>query len=212
MTSGEIAVALVLFIMQGILIYMLVPFLKSYGGKRGEILAIKEGIETVLSNLRRIQTTTEQIRADASYRVWDRQMRWTFKKDLYVRLLESLGQRLQVLDRLIETVADTPKGFVAHLFIQSVITQKEEEQKELLALNTDLNREIQRVAAVAGIALSAETAEALSWISTQLDLLRAAPAPDMLMQLSQERNVLQKGFDTIAASAKRDIGTNEPDI
>jgi hypothetical protein len=59
-------------------------YLGSYLREKGKNLATREDVE-------RITRTTEEIKAEISGQMWEVQTRWSFKRDLYIRLLEGLG-------------------------------------------------------------------------------------------------------------------------
>jgi hypothetical protein len=65
----------------------------SYLREKGKNLATKEDVD-------RIVRKTEDIKAEITGDLWERQNRSMFKRDVYVRLLENLGIATMALDRL----------------------------------------------------------------------------------------------------------------
>ncbi len=68
-------------------------YLGSYLREKGKNLATREDID-------RIVRKTEDIKAEISGDLWERQNRWTFKRDLYVRLLTALGETASAVRQL----------------------------------------------------------------------------------------------------------------
>jgi len=64
--------------------------LTGYFSEKGKQIATKKDIEDVLSELRKVTTETESIKAQISGNVWLRQTVWTQKRESYASLLRSL--------------------------------------------------------------------------------------------------------------------------
>ncbi len=69
--------------------------------RRGETAAVKRDLETIKDNLRQTSSATEAIKAEITGDLWERQNRWSFKKDLYIRLLVGLGEAASAVRQLI---------------------------------------------------------------------------------------------------------------
>jgi hypothetical protein len=67
-------------------------YLDGYLGEKGKTLARREDIEELKKEVQILTKETETIKAQIADQVWDRQMRWQQKRDMYHRLLESIGQ------------------------------------------------------------------------------------------------------------------------
>ena len=65
----------------------------SYLREKGKNLATKEDVD-------RIVRKTEDIKAEVTGELWERQNRWTFKKELYIRLLDDLGEAASAVRQL----------------------------------------------------------------------------------------------------------------
>jgi len=54
--------------------------------EKAKNLATHEDIQKLIDQVRE----TERVKSEISDRMWDRQTRWTYKRDLYVRIIECL--------------------------------------------------------------------------------------------------------------------------
>src|ERR1022692_1694989 len=80
-------------------VYLLARFthgFDAYAGERARLLAQFHNLDKLVEQTTKLTATTETIKARISDEVWDRQMRWNFKRDMYVRLMEAIGERLDV--------------------------------------------------------------------------------------------------------------------
>jgi hypothetical protein len=66
-----------------------------YLSEKAKNLATHEDIQKLIDQVRE----TEQIKADIGNRIWHRQERWTYKRDLYIRLVESMTSLLALAAR-----------------------------------------------------------------------------------------------------------------
>lgn len=76
-------------------VYLLARFTSvfdAYAGERAKLLAQFHNLDRLVEQTEKLTATTETIKAQISDEVWDRQMRWNFKRDLYIRLLENVGE------------------------------------------------------------------------------------------------------------------------
>jgi len=63
----------------------------AYWKKKGEQAATHEDLENVTKEVRAITKTTEQIKAEISAGLWDRQKRWELKRDVLLELTKKSG-------------------------------------------------------------------------------------------------------------------------
>src|SRR6266704_2630378 len=77
-------------------------YFSPYLSKKGENLATHEDIYKLVDQVRE----TERVKAEITDRTWDRQMRWNFKRDMYIRLMEALAERADVesYNKLLEQI------------------------------------------------------------------------------------------------------------
>jgi hypothetical protein len=75
----------------GVVVAIFVFWLKFYFGpyltQKAKNLATHEDIQRLVDQVRE----TERIKAEISDSTWDRQARWTYKRDLYIRLVECMS-------------------------------------------------------------------------------------------------------------------------
>jgi hypothetical protein len=93
----QIALALVagIPILTTLGVYVLARFsnvFDAYAGERAKLLAQFHNLDRLVEQTERLTLTTETIKTQISDEVWDRQMRWNFKRDLYIRLLQRVGE------------------------------------------------------------------------------------------------------------------------
>jgi hypothetical protein len=74
----------------GVVVAIFGLWLKSYFGpyltQKAKNLATHEDIQRLVDQVRE----TERVKAEISDSTWDRQARWTYKRDLYIRLVECM--------------------------------------------------------------------------------------------------------------------------
>src|SRR5215472_597637 len=58
------------------------PFVTGYSTKKGENLATREDIANVVKQVEAVTRTTEEIKAEVSAGIWDRQKQWEMKRDV----------------------------------------------------------------------------------------------------------------------------------
>ena len=74
------------------LILRLTRPLDSYTDEFAKQVVRHQNLEKVVEETRRITDAAEKIKSELSHENWDRQTRWTAKRDLYVRIAEALGE------------------------------------------------------------------------------------------------------------------------
>lgn len=94
--SGSIGIAILAFI----LLNMLRPYVTKRSEEEAKIDALAASIEIVKENTAQLTAVTKKIEADISDRVWDRQARWNFRRDNYVRVLEVLAESTNIRSQI----------------------------------------------------------------------------------------------------------------
>ena len=63
-------------------------------------------LDRLVAQTEKLTATTETIKARLSYEMWDQQMRWTAKRDSYISLMETLGERhdVEARNKLLEQI------------------------------------------------------------------------------------------------------------
>jgi len=64
---------------------------KTLGGKKGELQAMHEGIDKLLEQVNVVTKRQEEIKADILDAVWEKQTRWTIKKEVLFETLREMG-------------------------------------------------------------------------------------------------------------------------
>jgi hypothetical protein len=171
--------------------------------KRGETEAVQKDLQRILDQLRQTTELAKQIEADIAHRAQDRQMRLDLKRDLYMRLLEAIGEKILTLHKLIrlETLLKDSRPDPAR------IEARLRNHRAACESSDELTRKIQAVAAVACISLPADTVSVLDVLSAQIDgqASRDAGAPPA-QQAIAEVSLYKQAFNQFAAFAKRDLG------
>lgn len=65
--------------------------LDSYTEEFAKQVARHQNLEKLVEATRRITNAAEKIKSELSHENWDRQTRWTAKRDLYVQIAQALG-------------------------------------------------------------------------------------------------------------------------
>jgi hypothetical protein len=65
------------------------PWGAAYAGEKGKNLARKEDLETVLAEVRAVTITQKEIEQKISGDLWDRQVIWNQKRDMYAQIIKS---------------------------------------------------------------------------------------------------------------------------
>lgn len=84
-------------------VYLLARFTNafdSYAGERAKLRARFEGLDELVQEAKALTQAAEVIKARVGDQVWDRQIRWSYKKDVYVNSLQALGKIRTGLARL----------------------------------------------------------------------------------------------------------------
>ena len=72
----------------------------AYAGERAKLLAQFHNLDRLVEQTEKLTATTETIKAQVSDEMWDRQVRWTYKRDVYVKIIEAVGRIRTGLARL----------------------------------------------------------------------------------------------------------------
>ncbi len=64
----------------------------AYAGERARLRAQYDNLEKLVEQTGRLTETTKIIESRVSYDLWDRQMRWTYLRDTYAKLLDALAR------------------------------------------------------------------------------------------------------------------------
>jgi hypothetical protein len=82
-------------VLNNIVLFFWKPWAQAYAGEKAKNIARKEDLDKILAEVRAVTAATEAIKADINGGLWERQMHWNQKRDLYagaLRLLIKLRQ------------------------------------------------------------------------------------------------------------------------
>jgi hypothetical protein len=68
------------------------PYVSAYSTKKGENLATHEDIDKLVNQVKAITITTEEIKAEISTGLWDRQRRWGMKREVLFEAVKRLAE------------------------------------------------------------------------------------------------------------------------
>jgi hypothetical protein len=75
------------------------PWASAYAGEKAKTLARKEDLDKILAEVRAVTVATKEIEAKISGELWDRQMHWTQKRDVYGDMARNVNE---LMDAYIE--------------------------------------------------------------------------------------------------------------
>jgi hypothetical protein len=186
--------AYALFILSWVIASAFGAFLGGFSGKRGETAAVKRDLNSIKESLRQTTALTERIKAEMSGDLWERQNRWTFKRDLYIRLLENLGAARIALDYLYDTQT-IYNGMESEARTKRVA---DEQGKRHSALD-----DIQRATAVAALILNAEALAALAKL--EREVAEAANAESYFHFVDEQLSAVKEAYEVLKSAARADL-------
>jgi fructosamine-3-kinase len=161
------------------------PWAGAYAGEKGKNLARTEDLDVILTEVRAVTKSQREIEAKISGDLWDRQMRWQQKRDVYGRLLETIGEFQMILG------AEAGKVHAGHL----------EQDWEWGEDEKRVATELRRQDSVAQLFVSEAAALALT------DLLTAIPpGDDPAVRLSIAVASVEAARQKLVDAAKKDLG------
>jgi hypothetical protein len=92
MAIYDLAVVAILSVLSFILGAVFRPFFLGYSTKKGENLATYEDIQQVVEQVQAVTKTTEEIKAEISTGVWDKQKRWGMKRDVLFEATKRIAE------------------------------------------------------------------------------------------------------------------------
>jgi hypothetical protein len=182
-------------------VYLLARFthvFDAYTDERAKLLAQFHNLDKLVAQTERLTATTETIKARISDEMWDRQMRFTFKRDMYIRLMEALGERVDVerYNKLLEQLRRSrPED-------RDLFTN--ERDKALLRWQ-EVQARLVRAACVGPLVISAESHRALTETNAAIkDVNYDLPGFESICDYNV--SVLQEGLNRLLAAARQDLG------
>jgi hypothetical protein len=170
----------------------------AYAGERAKLLAQFHNLDKLVEQTTKLTATTETIKARISDEVWDRQMRWNFRRDTYIRLMEALGERLDVEghNKLLEQIRR--RGPTDRALFGA------ERDKAMIRAQA-VQVQLVRAACVGPLVISAESHQVL--IETNAAIKKVNyDLPDFEAVSDHNLTVLQDGLNRLFVSARKDLG------
>jgi len=153
---------------------------KAHAEEKGKLLAAQEDLNRMVERLSAATSAVEGIKGQVLQDLWDIQTTWSFKRDVYVRLLECLGD----------------KQIFLH---QAAITLP----PDVIKRSLELDHDIQRVSSIAALALNLRAMLALDAMKKGIDGLDKAATRAYLLA---QADVIRKTMDEISSAAREDLG------
>jgi len=88
---GTAVTAVASFLLTWILRSALVPFLDGYSRRKGENLATHKDLDKLVKQMEAVTETQENIKAEISGGLWDRQEQWKLKRDAVLEAIRSIA-------------------------------------------------------------------------------------------------------------------------
>lgn len=139
---------------------------------------------------------TEDIKAEITGGLWERQTRWAFKRDLYVAILEGL-QEAWVAYRRMETLL---KQALPTDDSDALIKRLNDEMKDEFAA---ARSKLQKAVAVARIFLTADAITAIN--AYEREDASAADTPGLFEMMKARRQALERAGAVIVEIARKDL-------
>jgi hypothetical protein len=181
----------------------LIAWFSSYLQVKAQNLANRADIRKLAEQVRESTRAAEKIKAEISAQIWEVQTRWSFKRDLYVRLLEGLGDAafdMWQLSFLDETSRD-PKRAAA----------KAETEKALNEYLDSLNKQIARLRAAQSVAPIVLHKDALTALDDLLVVWLHAHRDFNAKSIKALRAEVIKIMTRLTEAAKKDLLIRPPE-
>lgn len=172
----------------------------AYAGERAKLAAQFQNLDRLVQQTEKLTATTETIKARISYEMWDQQVRWTAKRDSYVKLMEAIGERhdVEARNKLLEQI------------------RRREPRNELYATERDRallrSQEVQsrlvQAACTAPLMVGDEAHQILVEVSASLTKVNY-DHPGFEQVSDANLKTLQNGLDRLLAAARRDLGAHQ---
>ena len=191
-------------------VFLLVRFTSvfdAYAGERAKLLAQSHNIDRLIEQTERLTVTTEVMKSRVSDEMWDRQQRWEFKRDIYIRLIQSMGQlrdghgmhmRLERLRR-VRNMDDPNYGPKLILRIEASMSTFLEAYLEFQK-NTD----------IAPLVISLESYQILITVVKSIRTVDFT-VPDWAKSCEHNMEAFQVGVSKLVLAAAKDLGYPAPD-
>jgi hypothetical protein len=199
MNGSNLLYNLVCFFLGGLIVYVFKPFFGSYSAKKGENLATKEDIA-------QITKSQEEIKAQISDNVWDRQEQWKLKRDLVFDFIRALAD----LDRAINEFGNA-FSFKPINPSEDLNRGIKEQKAEAARLHMQCSTTFQRAHTVADIAIHGALSRAISAYFQRASVLLLGIHNETAQYDSNARLELAKLHNAVIIAARNELGVHETD-
>ena len=161
-----------------------VAYFSPYLGEKAKIRALQEDVSKLVDQARQTTRATEDIKVQIAAGLWVEQARWGLKRDIYSRLLESLGE---------------------FIWCQRLFAQGKEASPDTAhrAIGT-LHRDIVRAHSTGRTFLSSRAFEVIALFGEQLERFGMPEAADIDTYF-EVRDIAWKAFMVLAEEAGADL-------
>jgi hypothetical protein len=169
----------------------------SYTGERAKLMAQFHNLDRLVEQTEKLTKTTETIKARVSFEMWDQQMRWTAKRDAYISLMETLGERhdVEARNKLLEQIRRRePSNSLYPAERDRALLRSQEVQSRLV-----------KAACIAPLVVSEDAHQILVDVSNTI-LKVNYDHPGFEQVCDANLQTLQIGLNRLLAAAKNDLG------
>jgi hypothetical protein len=169
----------------------------AYAGERARLTAQFHNLDRLVEQTEKLTATTEAIKARLSYEMWDQQVRWTAKRDSYIKLMETLGERYDVeaRNKLLEQIRRRePRNELYSAERDRALLRSQEVQARLV-----------QAACVAPLVVSEDAHDILVQTSAAMAKVNY-DHPGFEQICDANLQTLQSGLNYLLAAAKKDLG------
>jgi len=172
----------------------------AYAGERAKLLAQFHSLDQLVEQTGKLTETTKLIESRVSYDLWDRQMRWTAKRDMYIRVLESIGEQLDVQEHctLLERIRRNDPGNALY----------PQERDKALLRSQQVHARASQVGCTAPLEISPDAHQILIELSQEIRHVHY-DAEDFENDSSHNTRVLQGALNNLFVEARKDLGFDQ---
>ena len=87
--NWTLVLSIVILLLQALILGFWKPWLGAYGKEKGKNIARKEDLDEILTEVRGVTRAQKEIESELKEGIWNRQMRWNQKRDIYGALLKN---------------------------------------------------------------------------------------------------------------------------
>ena len=172
----------------------------AYAGERAKLTAQFHNLDRLMEQTEKLTATAETIKARVSYEMWDQQMRWMAKRDSYVKLMETLGERhdVEARNKLLEQIRRRePNNELYSAERDRALLRSQEVQSRLV-----------QVACTAPLMVGDEAHQILVEISAAMTKVNY-DLPGFEQICDANLQTLQNGLNRLLAAARKDLGPHQ---